>query len=105
MNNKLIFRKDDGSIVFHPAYLINKIMIEENKSIKETALLLGLTENEIENLINARIDLTDEMIDKIVKNYGTSKELWVNFRNKYNEVTIKNHNFTTDINNLNIAGN
>ena len=32
---------------------------------------------------NAEISITDDMIDRIVKNYGTSKELWKNFQNKY----------------------
>ncbi|RRD23430.1 transcriptional regulator [Fusobacterium canifelinum] len=58
-------------------------MDEEEKDIKGMVQLLGLTEKEIISLINAEIDVTDDMIDRIVKNYGTSKELWKNFQNKY----------------------
>ncbi len=53
-------------------------MDEEEKDIKGMVQLLGLTEKEIIALINAEISITDDMIDRIVKNYGTSKELWKN---------------------------
>lgn len=42
-----------------------------------------MKEKEITALINAEISITDDMINRIVKNYGTSKELWKNFQNKY----------------------
>ena len=81
--NKLIFKSKDNEMIFHPGYLIKNIMDEEGKDIKEMVQLLGLKEKEITALINAEINITDDMIDRIVKNYGTSKELWRNFQNKY----------------------
>lgn len=81
--NKLVFKSKDNEMIFHPGYLIKNIMDEEGKNIKEMVQLLGLTEKEITALINAEINITDDMIDRIVKNYGTSKELWKNFQNKY----------------------
>ncbi|MCY7007595.1 helix-turn-helix domain-containing protein [Fusobacterium simiae] len=82
--NKLVFKSKDNEMIFHPGYLIKNIMDEEGKDAKEMEQLLGLTEREITSLINAEINITDEMIDRIIKNYGTSKELWKNFQNKYN---------------------
>ena len=58
-------------------------MDEEGKDTKGMVQVLGLTEKEITALINAEISITDDMINRIVKNYGTSKELWKNFQNKY----------------------
>lgn len=76
-------KKKDNKMIFHPGYLIKNIMDEEGKDTKSMVQLLGLTEKEITSLINAEINITDDMIDRIVKNYGTSKELWKNFQNKY----------------------
>ena len=81
--NKLVFKSKDNKMIFHPGYLIKNIMDEEGKDTKGMVQLLGLTEKEITSLINAEISITDDMIDRIVKNYGTSKELWKNFQNKY----------------------
>ena len=81
--NKLVFKSKDNKMIFHPGYLIKNIMDEEGKDTKGMVQLLGLTEKEITALINAEISITDDMIDRIVKNYGTSKELWKNFQNKY----------------------
>ena len=81
--NKLVFKSKDNKMIFHPGYLIKNIMDEEGKDTKSMVQLLGLTEKEITSLINAEITITDDMIDRIVKNYGTSKELWKNFQNKY----------------------
>ena len=81
--SKLVFKSKDNEMIFHPGYLIKNIMDEEGKNTKEMVQLLGLTEKEIISLINAEIDVTDDMIDRIVKNYGTSKGLWKNFQNKY----------------------
>ena len=81
--NKLVFKSKDNEMIFHPGYLIKNIMDEEGKDTKGMVQLLGLPETEITALINAEISITDDMIDKIVKNYGTSKELWKNFQNKY----------------------
>ncbi|WP_338941161.1 transcriptional regulator [Fusobacterium polymorphum] len=81
--SKLVFKSKDNEMIFHPGYLIKNIMDEEGKDTEEMVQLLGLTEKEITSLINAEISITDNMIDRIVKNYGTSKELWKNFQNKY----------------------
>ena len=81
--NKLVFKSKDNEMIFHPGYLIKNIMDEEGKDTKGMVQLLGLTEKEITALINAEISITDDMINRIVKNYGTSKELWKNFQNKY----------------------
>ena len=81
--NKLVIKSKDNKMIFHPGYLIKNIMDEEGKDTKGMVQLLGLTEKEITSLINAEISITDDMIDRIVKNYGTSKELWKNFQNKY----------------------
>ena len=81
--NKLVFKSKDNEMIFHPGYLIKNIMDEEGKDTKGMVQLLGLTEKEIIALINAEISITDDMIDRIVKNYGISKELWKNFQNKY----------------------
>ena len=70
--NKLVFKSKDNKMIFHPGYLIKNIMDEEGKDTKGMVQLLGLTEKEITALIN-----------RIAKNYGTSKELWKNFQNKY----------------------
>ena len=75
--NKLVFKSKDNEMIFHPGYLIKNIMDEEGKDTKGMVQLLGLTEKEITALINAEISITDDMIDRIVKNYGTSKELWL----------------------------
>ena len=81
--NKLVFKSKDNEMIFHPGYLIKNIMDEEGKDTKGMVQLLGLTEKEITALINAEISITDDMINRIVKNYGTSKELWKNFQNRY----------------------
>ena len=77
--NKLVFKSKDNEMIFHPGYLIKNIMDEEGKDTKGMVQLLGLTEKEITALINAEISITDDMINRIVKNYGTSKELWKKF--------------------------
>ena len=81
--NKLVIKSKDNKMIFHSGYLIKNIMDEEGKDTKEMVQLLGLTEKEITSLINAEMSITDDKIDRIVKNYGTSKELWKNFQNKY----------------------
>ena len=58
-------------------------MDEEEKDRKKMVQLLGLIEKERTSFINAEISIADDMIDRIIKNYGTSKELWKNFQNKY----------------------
>lgn len=81
--NKLVFKSKDKKMIFHPGYLIKNIMDEEERDIKDMEQLLGLTEKEIISLLNAEISITDDMIDRIVENYGTSKELWKNFQDEY----------------------
>ena len=71
--NKLVFKSKDNKMIFHPGYLIKNIMDEEGKDTKGMVQLLGLTEKEITALINAEISITDDMIDRIIKNMEHQK--------------------------------
>lgn len=77
--NKLVFKLKDNEMIFYLGYLIKNIMDEEGKDIKGMVQLLGLIEKEIIVFINVEISIIDDMIDRIVKNYGILKELWKNF--------------------------
>ena len=58
----------------------NKKFYTLNETIKQK---LGIDVRFLEDKKNIDLTFKIDMIDRIVKNYGTSKELWKNFQNKY----------------------
>ena len=58
----------------------NKKFYTLNETIKQK---LGIGVRFLEDKKNIDLTFKIDMIDRIIKNYGTSKELWKNFQNKY----------------------
>ena len=72
-------------IAFHPGYYVKDYIDEQGITQEELAKRLQTTPKYISDLVNGRINLTDEMVLKLSIVFGTSTKLWLNLNQKYIE--------------------
>ena len=69
----------------HPGEILRKEVIAANElSITETAKLLGISRQSLNNIVHQKSDITPEMAFRIAKVFGGTADMWVNLQTKYN---------------------
>lgn len=70
-------------IAFHPGYYVKEYIEEQGITQEELAKRLQTTPKYISDLVNGKINLTDEMILKLSIVFGTSTTMWLNLNQNY----------------------
>ena len=65
-------------IAFHPGYYVKDYIDELGITQEELSKRLQTTPKYVSDLVNGRINLTDEMVLKLSIVFGTSTKLWLN---------------------------
>ena len=76
-------------IAFHPGYYVKDYIDEQGITQEELAKRLQTTPKYISDLVNGRINLTDEMVLKLSIVFGTSTKMWLNLNQKYIEKKLE----------------
>lgn len=76
-------------IAFHPGYYVKDYMDEMGITQEELAKRLQTTPKYISDLVNGRINLTDEMVLRLSIMFGTSMKLWLNLNETYTEKKLE----------------
>jgi len=84
--NKLEYQE---LIAFHPGYYVKDYIDEQGITQEELAKRLQTTPKYISDLVNGRINLTDEMVLKLSIVFGTSTKLWLNLNQKFIEKKLE----------------
>ena len=84
--NKLEYQE---ILAFHPGYYIKDYMDDYQLSQEELAKRLQTTPKYISDLVNGRINLTDEMVFRLSNLFGTSTKLWLNLNQKFIEKKLE----------------
>lgn len=84
--NKLEYQE---LIAFHPGYYVKDYIDEQGITQEELSKRLQTTPKYISDLVNGRINLTDEMVLKLSIVFGTSTKLWLNLNQKFIEKKLE----------------
>lgn len=76
-------------IAFHPGYYLKEYITMQGISQEELAKRLQATPKYISDLVNGKINLTDEMILKLSFTFGTSTKMWLNLNQIYIEKKLE----------------
>lgn len=76
-------------IAFHPGYYVKDYIDEQGITQEELAKRLQTTPKYVSDLVNGRINLTDEMVLKLSIIFGTSTKMWLNLNQKYIEKKLE----------------
>lgn len=72
-------------IAFHPGYYVKEYIEDQGITQEELAKRLQTTPKYVSDLVNGRINLTDEMVLRLSIVFGTSTKMWLNLNQKYIE--------------------
>jgi len=72
-------------IAFHPGYYVKELIDDQGITQEELAKRLQTTPKTVSDLVNGRINLTDEMVLRLSIVFGTSTSLWLNLNKKFIE--------------------
>lgn len=76
-------------IAFHPGYYVKDWIEEQGITQEELAKRLQTTPKYVSDLVNGKINLTDEMVLKLSIVFGTSTTMWLNLNQKYIEKKLE----------------
>ena len=76
-------------IAFHPGYYVKDYIEDQGITQEELAKRLQTTPKYVSDLVNGRINLTDEMVLKLSIVFGTSTTMWLNLNQKYIEKKLE----------------
>lgn len=76
-------------MAFHPGYYVKEYLEELEITQEELAKRLQTTPKYVSDLVNGRINLTEEMVLKLSAVFGTSVTMWLNLNQKYIEKRIE----------------
>jgi addiction module HigA family antidote len=68
----------------HPGELIRETLDELGVSISDAANALGVTRQQLHNIVAARSDLTTEMAIRLEKALGSTADTWLRMQVNYN---------------------
>lgn len=86
MNNKIEYKE---LLAFHPGYYVKELIDDLGINQEELAKRLQTTPKTVSDLVNGRINLTDEMALKLATVFGTSTTMWLNLNQKYIEKKLE----------------
>lgn len=76
-------------IAFHPGYYVKDYIEDQGITQEELAKRLQTSSKNISDLVNGRVNLTDEMVLKLSVVFGTSTAMWLNLNKKYIEKKLE----------------
>ncbi|MDD7389650.1 MAG: HigA family addiction module antitoxin [Lachnospiraceae bacterium] len=76
-------------IAFHPGYYVKDYIDEMGITQEELAKRLQTSPKYVSDLVNGRINLTDEMVLRLSIVFGTSTKMWLNLNQKYIEKKLE----------------
>lgn len=76
-------------IAFHPGYYVKDYIDDQGITQEELAKRLQTTPKYVSDLVNGRINLTDEMVLRLSIVFGTSTTMWLNLNQKYIEKKLE----------------
>lgn len=76
-------------ITFHPGYYVKEYIEAQGITQEELAKRLQTTPKYVSDLVNGRINLTQEMVLKLSIVFGTSTAMWLNLNQKYIEKKLE----------------
>ena len=76
-------------IAFHPGYYVKDYIDDQGITQEELAKRLQTSPKYVSDLVNGRINLTDEMVLKLSIVFGTSTTMWLNLNQKYIEKKLE----------------
>lgn len=86
MNNVIEYK---DLIAFHPGYYVKELIDDQGITQEELAKRLQTTPKTVSDLVNGKINLTDEMVLKLSIVFGTSTGLWLNLNRKFIEKKLE----------------
>lgn len=76
-------------LAFHPGYYINEI-IEDMKITKyEFAKKINITLKTLNDIINGKVNITNDIAEKLSIISNISVDTWLNLQNEYNKIINK----------------
>jgi len=79
----------ENLIAFHPGYYIKDIIEDMEISQEEFAKRLGVTGKTLSNLVNGKINLSDEVALQLSMMLGTDVRTWLNLQQTYEEKCLE----------------
>lgn len=79
-----------NTLAFHPGDYVKDIVEDLNLSRTELAVKLDVELETLNNLIDGKIDLDEELAYKLEKLTGVDVKTWLNLQESYNEKVSKN---------------
>ena len=76
-------------VAFHPGYYVKELIDGLGITQEELAKRLLTTPKTVSDIVNGRINLTDEMILKLSIVFGTSTGMWLNLNRKFIEKKLE----------------
>ncbi|SEB99688.1 addiction module antidote protein, HigA family [Rhizobiales bacterium GAS188] len=74
----------------HPGQMIGDTLEENSISITQAAKGLGVTRQQLHNLISGRCNLTPEMAVRLEKALGSTADTWLRMQANYDLAQIRN---------------
>lgn len=74
---------NDSLAAFHPGFYIKKYLDAQGMKQSELANRLNVSEKVVSNLVNGKINLTDDMAEGLALVFGTSVGLWLSLNKIY----------------------
>lgn len=76
-------------IAFHPGYYVKEIMRESNLGIDNFAKKTNLTQKQVSDLIQGRIDVSNFLATCLETEFQVSAAVWLNLQKMYDETISK----------------
>lgn len=70
-------------IAFHPGYYINEILEEKELRPCDFAMMLDISQNELDGIIGGKQKLSIDIAAKLSNTLGTSIGYWLNLQHSY----------------------
>lgn len=75
--------KANNALVFSPGYYLQKYLKNQHIKQDKFAQALNINNQKLNKILNGDLPLDDEMINKIATTLGTSKKLWQNLNEEF----------------------
>lgn len=76
-------------IIFHPGYYVKDLIDDQGITQEELAKRLQMTPKYVSDLVNGRINLTDDMALRLSIVFGTTVSMWLNLNQKFIEKKLE----------------
>ena len=85
-------KKYNGLLAFHPGYYISEIIEDMEMTQDEFARRLGTTAKTLSNIVNGKVNISDDIANKLSMMLNTSVDLWLNLQKEYDKKVLEMKN-------------